>query len=261
MASRLESEAALHAELRQRNLAFLIERFEEAGWKTLGQLAYATSYVPGNPDDTKLREDIFDKLVKPTDEKPDGIRAHLRRLFFEAHTLAVHETRAQIDRTMRPDGPRKLDGYERDARRAAFLKANQRGAFYWSDDRMASDDLIDLVVEQFEERELRWIPWDQRTSQKFMLDNEPRPAKRRPDPDFITQGGYLKAVTKEDRPVCPLNENMHEFTFLWERMMDRMGMALEIGQIMSYTKHELLVNYLLDRKRKKPNSDEFLPVS
>ena len=261
MSSALESEAALKAKMTEKNLMFIWNRMVEKGWKTMAQFAYATSYVPGNADDTALRNDIFKVLIKPDDPEPAGLEAHLRRLFFESHTLAVYETRAMVDKSLQPEGPRKLDAYEREERRRAFLARNQRGAHYWSDDRIASDDLIDLCVEMYEDKEIRYIPWDQRTNQRFMLDHAPRSSKQKPDPDFAFDSrGYLKKCVQERRPTSNIHEGMADFTFLWERMMDRFGMALEIAHIMTYNTHEVITNFLLERKRRAPNSPEFMPV-
>ena len=60
------------------------------GWTTLGKFAFSSNYVPGSSDDSSFITRVVKRLgVDPDDARADG----LRRLFFEAYTVAASEMR------------------------------------------------------------------------------------------------------------------------------------------------------------------------
>jgi hypothetical protein len=64
------------------------------GWTTLGKFAFSSAYVPGTADETPFVNRVVKRLgVDPEDPRVDG----LRRLFFEAYTVAASEMRRRAE--------------------------------------------------------------------------------------------------------------------------------------------------------------------
>ena len=55
------------------------------GWDTLGNFAFSCSYVPGSPDDASFISGVVVPILGDDHTKA----AALRRLFFEAYTIAA----------------------------------------------------------------------------------------------------------------------------------------------------------------------------
>ena len=72
------------------------------GWRTMVKFAFSSSYIPGQPDDSKFIEKVVKRLgLTEDDTRVSG----LRRLFFEAYTVAASEMRRR--RRRRAEGKRK----------------------------------------------------------------------------------------------------------------------------------------------------------
>ena len=66
------------------------------GWSTLGQFAFSSSYMPGQADDAPFFKGVVRKLaLDDGDHRVSG----LRRLFFEAYTVAASEMRRRHRRS------------------------------------------------------------------------------------------------------------------------------------------------------------------
>ena len=260
--SAINSEHAFKARFEDSGLLHLHERLVKRGWKTFGDLAYATSYIPGTPmDDAAFRRDVLAHVLQDTDKPEDNIEGWVRRIHFEAYIMAAAAMKASVERRG-DEPPPKLDAYERDDRRAQFLERNKRGERYWRKERVPSDDLIDEFVAMYEERRIEYVPWECRTTQEFMLENKPRPSKRKLMPGFsISDTGAMSFYEKDVPPTEALLESDRDFTHKWERMMERTGMAVEIANIMSFHVHEDLREFLHDAKERRVASPEFRPVT
>ena len=62
------------------------------GWDTLGNFAFSCAYVPGSPDESAF----LDKVVTPVLGADSPKAAALRRLFFEAYTMAAADLRWSV---------------------------------------------------------------------------------------------------------------------------------------------------------------------
>ena len=83
-----------------------------AGISTLGNLAYASSSQPGQGDDLRFQEVIVGAYVRAVTA---GELSSVRRLWFEAHTVAIAEIRDPVERHSE-DAPRRIPIHERTAR-------------------------------------------------------------------------------------------------------------------------------------------------
>lgn len=82
-------------------------------FNTFGKLAFACNYIPGQADDRPVRELAADVCgVSPA---PAGRVAVIRRLVFDAYTLAAADVKLRTERN-HDDAPRKLAQAERSAR-------------------------------------------------------------------------------------------------------------------------------------------------
>lgn len=72
------------------NVGDLHKSLVKCGWSTFGQFAFSSSYMPGQADDAPFFKGVVAKLnVDADDVRVSG----LRRLFFEAYTVAASEMR------------------------------------------------------------------------------------------------------------------------------------------------------------------------
>ncbi len=85
----LDSEAVLLARMAELGLEGLSEAMHARGWKTMASFAFS---VPPSqqPDDAQFRNDVILRLVADLD---DPRVPAIRRLHFEAYTIAVVEMR------------------------------------------------------------------------------------------------------------------------------------------------------------------------
>ena len=114
----------------------------------------------------------------------------------------------------------------------------------------------------WEERQLEFVPWDERTTLKFQRENSVRPSKRRKIPDFQTgDRGYFKAVASPTILTAPLHPGQPEFQHSWDRMMDRFGMALEICRLMSWKVHNSIKLHLQEAFDDEPVSPSFSRIT
>ena len=73
---------------------WIIDKFKEKHMDTYGRFAFSVTYSPEQPNDRPL-VDFVEGIVE-TRVSADQM-ATLRRLFFEAHTLAIADVRSRVD--------------------------------------------------------------------------------------------------------------------------------------------------------------------
>ena len=79
-------------------------RIRAAGWTTYAGYDFSTSYTPGQSDDAAFVTGVLIPILGAADHPAAN---KLRRLLFEAYTLAVQDLRSNMDRTA-DTGPRKV---------------------------------------------------------------------------------------------------------------------------------------------------------
>ena len=262
MTGSVDSKAVFKAKLAEKNVLFLAERFEQKGITTLGELAFHTSYIPGQGDEEVFKKEVLGGVLDLTLEREAKLIGIVRRLFFEAFTVSAYQLRTQLERKG-DEPPAQLNNIERLERRKTFEAAhNNRGPAYWDGDRKASDDLLDAYFTMWEQRDVVFVPWSERTNQKFMREHAPRREKKRTIQDFFTDDqGRLTAMQTPDRPEEPLHPGMSDFAYKWDRMMERNAMATDMAGILSFAAHEK-IRFFLEAARTEDLADpRWLPVS
>ncbi len=92
MASALDSQAHFEERLEAMGLSDLLEAFRKKGWNTLGNFAFAIPPV-AQADDALFQAKVLQPLLGAVD---DPRESSVRRLHFEAHTVAVADVRRPL---------------------------------------------------------------------------------------------------------------------------------------------------------------------
>jgi hypothetical protein len=90
MAGIVDSQAYFKARLTQLKLIGSLQKFTDHGWLTMAEFAFAANFVPGKGDEKVLVDKVFKKILGAY-ESDHPQETALRRLFFEAYTLASHD--------------------------------------------------------------------------------------------------------------------------------------------------------------------------
>ena len=169
--------------------------------------------------------------------RPSQKKNALRRLFFEAFTLAAadlkHRVEAKVD-----DAPRKIPNLERQERRnqvAARLTGLTRDDGQFEDDLDCSNRLIDKAIEIYEENGIRDLGPEECTKMEMEL----RGIKK--DPTFIPDAhGVLRMKSVARDPDADVSTEL-KLSFAYKRR----GLATEMGGFLSFENHEKLANKLI----------------
>ena len=143
--------------------AEVIRLFKDGGIATLGNLAFASSYVPGSSDDSPFT-DLVKKVLGR--EGSLGEMAMIRRLFNESYAATSAEMKTLVEQT--DEAPnRKLAAAERAERFSSQQKRlkgiNMQGQME------PGDSLVDLAVNIYESDRLRYIPWESCVSREHEI--------------------------------------------------------------------------------------------
>ena len=74
-----------------------LEVLRTKGWNTFGRFAFACGYSPGGPDETRLLRQVSTITGAGAAEPSDERTPVIRRLYFEACTMAASELRSRMD--------------------------------------------------------------------------------------------------------------------------------------------------------------------
>ena len=132
--------------------AATLKSFVDAGIDTLAGFAFFCTYQPGAVDDTTLVDAT--KAVLSVQNVPLNIIASVRRLFYEAHTMYVADLKQRVTATDE-DAPKKIPTAERAARHTE-QKARLTGLLL-EGDLECSHALLDLVMQQYEQNEVKYL--------------------------------------------------------------------------------------------------------
>ena len=101
----LNSSRVFARTLAEMQLGTLAVKFEEKGWATHADFAYACGVQPGQPEhDTRFVEEVVAPL---TGDRDSPVKPKLRRLFHESWTYQLAELRRAPVARMRVGRPRR----------------------------------------------------------------------------------------------------------------------------------------------------------
>ncbi len=117
-----------------------------------------------------------------------------------------------------------------------------------------SNALVDRVAAMYEANVLRYIPWETCTSKSQEVQADP---KDKSVIEFATDNqGFLKKSVS----TVPGMTEVHD-ALLLRYALTRRGLACELGGIMSYETHEVLVKCLFKAYHRPPPDEGYRPVT
>ncbi|CAE7799744.1 unnamed protein product [Symbiodinium sp. CCMP2592] len=222
-------------------------KLKRKGWATFGTFAFC---VPGEPG--RIPDDVFKtSVVQPIlGDGGEEHQAKLRRLHFEAYALTAAELKRTAEST-ESDQPRKVPTAELAARYDVLQKRIKPLRLV---DRLEpSHALVNLSAQMLEDQRVRYIEWSKCTSraQEINLVKEDASLKllqggRSGSFKLVDPGAKITADTKSDLEVM--------------QALRRRGVAYELAAIMSFERHEELIDRLFMEYQREPMAG-FHPVS
>ena len=217
-----------------------IQALKDKGWGTMGTFAFCASNSPAAVDDTTF----INKVVVPV---LGGDRDHvdapkLRHLRFEAYTTVAADLKRRVD-SSEQDAPRKLPPQEISERLETLQKKilplkieNSLGP---------SHSLINHVAQFVDEGRLRYIEWSKCTTRAQEVNNlKETQALKVWKPD---SSGVVKAVDKDSEIRAVVTTDLEV-----RNALRRRGVAYDVAQAMSFTKHEELINLFFNEMQREP---------
>ena len=207
-----ESEAVFNDKVRTSGLTATDQTNVLAGLKNLKQLAFVSSYTPGQSDEGPLIV-AFDALVKRDTSNDFAARACFRALFQQAYAIVTTEFRQAIERT--EDAPsRSLSAPEREER---YTRQVQKlTGISIKGETEPSQSLVDLCVNIYESNTLRYVAWERCTSRLSEVQGE---AKKDTRFTLDSQGKTLKLEAKAPEDKCQVDSEVHLLQALQRRAL------------------------------------------
>ena len=216
------SEAVLYDRCRELGLGDIINKLMIKGWTSQGVLAFATTYVPNQPNDDALMEQVINPLLGEDKAKVPL----LRRLWFEAYSATMIEIKQRV--TGHPDGTtRKMTQPELVARRKA-TEAKVPG-IKLRGELDVSDDLIGLFDHMATTQTITFVPLEKATKRELGIEGI------KVDPHIVKEGSFLREV-----PGKPTQEVDTSTDLRVELALQRLGLAADMGGVLSFHVHEEL---------------------
>eukprot|EP00435_Cladocopium_sp_Y103_P039589 s268_g10.t1 len=214
-----------------------IQRLHALGYGTLGRLAFASNYTPGQSDEGPLL--ALARKITDSDPVPDERLPPIRRLVFEAYTLASADLRSRIDRRD-DDGPCKLTQAERSSRQADQTKRLQ--CLDLSGELEPSYTLVDLVFQMQEDNCFRYVRWEQCTKRDQELMGVKTVIEWKPD---------AAGVVRETKvSTAPTSDNSTDLKL--EKALQRRSLAFDQARLLDYNVFERWTQTLMEAYGAEP---------
>ena len=226
----LDSEAVFSKRLAELKLSPFANEFSLRGWTTMGAYAFSCAYTPGSNDYASFDNEVVIPLLG---DHGHILKPQLRRLFFEAFTLAALDVQRRASPAEEGDKPKKLPAPERQSRLRA-MRSRLVGLSI-EEDLEPADALIDKYNAMKEDGNLRWLPWEELTRREDEIRNVKKLKEFHTSPD-----GFIKTVDRQQEDPADLHTDLKLKTALQRR-----GVAMEIAQLCTFEVHDKYVNFLL----------------
>jgi hypothetical protein len=235
--SSLDSVAVFAKRVEELKLGPYLNEFTTLGWDSMGSFAFSCAFSPGQADDSSFLSEVVVPLLK---DPAHVLKPQLRRLFFEAYTLAALDVQRRASPTDDMEKPKKLPAPER-LSRLRVLKARLKGLVI-AEELEPSDALIDKFNAQKEDGNLRFVPWSELTRR----DDEIKYVKK--NKAFETDSSGRLKVGEEH-----IEEPADTATDLkLKSALQRRGIAMEVAQLLSFEVHDKYVSWLFRQLARKP---------
>lgn len=212
----------------------VIKLFKDGG---LGNLAFATSYVPGSSDDAPFVELVKKILGR---DGTVGEMAMIRRLFNESYAATSAEMKTLVEQT--DETPtRRLAPAERAERFAAQEKRlkgiNMRRHME------PGDSLVDAAVNIYETDRMRYLTWETCISR----EHEVLTASKKDTALTFDSSGNLKMNKRDNITPCDVSSELQI-----KYCLIRRGLALEQGNVLAFELHEQWAEKLMTSRLAEP---------
>lgn len=230
----VDSHAAFSERVLELGLGAHVARFETSGWRSMADLAFATSYAPGNDESIFITEVVSVGLGAP--DHVDKNR--LRRLFFEAYALSSADLKRRVDATP-DDAPRVVPNAERleRRRRVATRLAGLATGGQFVGELNVSDRLLDTCIEMYEKNQIFYVAPEMCTKKSVDILGTRRDRLWESVPNATGQLVFKKT---DDAERAALGSQ-----FALGLAFQRRGLALEMADIISYDHSETLRSRLI----------------
>ena len=248
MAQILESEAVFADRARSFGISGeVIADLKAKGWATHGSYAFSCGHTPGAAGEQLFVEAVL-RAVLGQDGSPKRVMdAGLRRLFFESYTLCAADMRSKVERSG-DEAPRKLPTAERNDRLGKLI--DKMSSLTIEGPNEPSNHLVDMVVAMHDEGVLRYISWAECTTREMEM------GKAKIDKSWMSDSsGMIREHTIHLLDSADTGSDLKLVQALTRR-----GLAMELGRVCSFSKHELLVKLLIAEYQRSPPAG-FRPTS
>ena len=204
--------------------------FITSGINTMASFAFSAQFQPGSSDERPLLELLNTVIGRaPTIAEIST----LRRLFYESHSLALHEMKGRIERTS-SDAPRTMAPAERTSRHVT--QQLRIPSIRLSGEYECAHSLLDLVNQQHEDDVVRWVSIDQcvRRSQELL--------NIRKDPSFqmfVDKQGKVLAKSHEGHLTADCSTDLKA-----RFALQRRGLAYDSCNLLAFSIHEEWISRL-----------------
>ena len=215
------------------------EALRGKGWDTFGSYAFSVSTNPA-----QISDDDFDSKVSVpvlgNSAHPEA--ALLRRLLFESYTLTATELKRKADNN-ESDGPKKLPVQEIATRFEALEK--KLYPIRIESVLEPSHALINSLAQCVDDGRLRFVEWSKCTSRTMELNNIKETSSLKVWK--ADSAGVIKQSEPESLLRCEIGTDLEVLNALKRR-----GIAFELAKLMSFEKHEAIVNLLFSELQREP---------
>eukprot|EP00971_Amphidinium_carterae_P347483 6489518-Amphidinium_carterae.1 len=225
----VDSQAAFEERARQMAIpASVLEAMAGKGWTTFATFGFSSTYQPGQPDDSPFVKTVLDPILG------QELAMHapkLRRLLFESYTACAAEMKGRMGRS-KTEEPTTMPVSERNARTQKLknrLPGLPMDLHYEPSHQLVNS--MSFMVEA--EASIKYMEWEKCTSREEEIRGERKSKDNKPD----------------DRKDSRTNLTSDLRVYL---ALHRRGVAAELGNLLTYEDHDVLVQLLMTELLREP---------
>jgi hypothetical protein len=229
----LDSEAVFRARLHNAGVSSVhVAGIVGAGCTTLAKLGFCCSAQPGSGDEAPFTNFVVRALsLTSISDISAGELASIRRVWYEAHTVAIAEIRSRLE-TTDDSAPKKLPVPERSSRLSAQQK--KLAGIVISGPLEPSHALIDFVFAMKESEVLKYVDPVKCTSR----DQELVGVKKEQGVKVASSGQIVLQEKDQDLATDISTE------FRLRNALQRRSLALDQSELLNYDESEAYHNYM-----------------
>ncbi|CAE7414212.1 unnamed protein product, partial [Symbiodinium sp. KB8] len=205
--------------------------------KTLKNLAFISSYSPGQADDAPLK--VLSSLLSQPDLSI-ALKSSWRAAFHEAYAVVTAELKQQVERSEEVQvrtltQPERAERYEKQVKRLSGV--NIKGS------SEPSERLVDVCVAIYERNQLQYVPWSRCSSREQEAQNESRKEVKL----ALDGSGKVKVDSASKEVVADTSTEV-----LVMQALQRRALAMEQANIVPYTLLDLWHQRLMKARLTDP---------